>query len=358
MRQKALIIIQNLSKSGSPLTFLHVIDVLKESFDIEVAVARVNDPDIDLEYLDEYKANTKSIITFNIKSYTLFNRAFPLLAYRPLLKVANNSKYAFVMTNIFEVGALLIKNHIRPKVFFYSLDKLELNSKYSFVNKRKRRMFNYLAKADCFIALTSTCFYDWFDYSNNNNELLLDYPDIDLKLTSKRFHRGTINLGTIGYFCEKKNQLYSLQLLKNMIDMKLNVHLYLMGFYFDNDKVYYEKMINFINQNNLTSCVHFCDKNYDKIAYFDGIDVLLCPSLFEGLGLVILEAQFRKTPCVVSDVLPRESQLGLVTYCPLQNNSIWIKSIQDAISNEQSVVIKDLKTEFCDKLKFIIEKYS
>ena len=358
MKQKALLIIQNLSKSGSPLTFLHIIYALSDKYDIDVAVARVNNPSIDLEYYDEYKKNVDNIFIFNIKSYTLFNRAFPFIAYGPLAKLANNSKYSFVITNIFEVGALLNKKHIVPKVFFYSLDKLNLDSKYRLVNRRKRKMFDYLGKSDCFIALTSNCFYDWFDFKKINHDILLDYPDIEQKTSEKNFHTDRIVLGTIGYYCEKKNQLFSLKILKELIGSGVDASLELMGYCFENDRSYYEQMIDYIEENNLQEKVVFRDKNYDKKAYFDGIDVLLCPSLFEGLGLVILEAQYRKTPCLASDVLPRESQLGLVSFCSLDDTSAWINNIKSVVKSPRRVEFNsNLKSVFDFKILEIVSKY-
>ena len=356
MKQRVLIIIQNLSKSGSPLTFLHVIKALKTKYDIDVAVARVNDPKIDLEFLDEYKKNVSEIFLLNIKSYTLINRLFPYHAYKPLLKYANDSKYSFVICNIFEVGALLVKNQIAPKTIFYSLDRLSLDSKYKIVNRRKKKMFDYLGKSDCFIALTSNCYYDWFDLSQNNHFVLLDYPDIELKLDPKRFHDNKIVLGIIGYYCDKKNQLFALSLLKKMNDSGINTYLNIMGYYFDNDRSYFNKMIDFINQNNLQNRVIFTDKNYDKKLFFENIDVLLCPSHYEGLGLVILESQYRKTPCVASDVLPKESQIGLASFCSLDKQKTWIEAINNCVQNRKAALIdENLAEEFDFKLLRIIE---
>lgn len=358
MRPRILLIIQNLSKSGSPLTFLHVIYALKDKYDIDVAVARVNDPKIDLEYKQLYEDNIDNLYLFKINSHTLFNRAFPYLAYKPLFKLANNKKYSFIITNIFEVGALLIKNHVLPKVFFYSLDRLSLDSKYKIVNKRKRRMLDYLGNADCFIALTSNCFYDWFDFSKNNYCILLDYPDIEQKKDKKIFHDKELVLGIIGYYCEKKNQLFALSLLKTIDDMGINASLQIMGYYFENDKTYYKKMVNFIRNNNLQNKVHFLNKNIDKKEYFDSIDVLLCPSKYEGLGLVLLESQYRKTPCIASDVLPKESQLGLISFCSLDNPQSWINAIKDNVANLTTMRIKDnLKSEFDSTLLNIINLF-
>ena len=210
-----------------------------------------------------------------------------------------------------------------------------------------RQIYYFSFISDCFIALTSSCFYDWFDFSQCNHYTLLDYPEIELKTNRKEFHKDKIVLGIIGYFCEKKNQMFALSLLKRMNDAGINAYLQIMGYYFENNRNYYDSMIDFINKNNLQDRVLFCDKNDDKTIFFDNIDVLLCPSLYEGLGLVILESQYRKTPCVASDVLPKESQLGLVSFCPLDNQHAWIDAINRSVFDFKHIEVNNnLKREF------------
>ena len=50
------------------------------------------------------------------------------------------------------------------------------------------------------------------------------------------------------------------------------------------------------------------------------MDVFLFPSLYEGLGLVLVEAQAAGLPCVIADVVPEEADLvhGLVRRLPLE----------------------------------------
>ena len=45
--------------------------------------------------------------------------------------------------------------------------------------------------------------------------------------------------------------------------------------------------------------------------YMRMFDVFVFPSLYEGLGMVLIEAQASGTPCVISDTIPDEADMGL-----------------------------------------------
>ena len=67
----------------------------------------------------------------------------------------------------------------------------------------------------------------------------------------------------------------------------------------------------------LTSGSEICTvlgQRNDAIELFSYIDVLLVPSIVEGMSLSILEAQLSGTACVVSDTIPSSNDLGLGSY--------------------------------------------
>lgn len=356
--KKCLLVIQNLSKSGSPLTFLHIINALKENYEIDVAVTSVINKQNDLYYHSKYCEVAHKLYLYYINTHILVNRVFPYHQYRKVYKDVLERNYDFILTNIQEFSCYLQLKKCPIRNYFYSLDRLRSESKYRFVTKRKEKMFLKIQKNDCFIALSSLCFSDNFDFKNTKFEYLLDYPDIDYKSGPKIFNTDKIKIGLIGYFCEKKNQLFALKVLKELMEKNRETYLYLMGYYFENDIEYYNKMTTFIAENKLEKNVIFIDKDYDKNKFFEDIDYLLCPSLYEGLGLVILESQYRKTPCFVSECIPKEAQLGLVKYLKL-DSSLWANKIIGFDKKNISTVngnSKELKRAFDRKILEIVSK--
>ena len=64
--------------------------------------------------------------------------------------------------------------------------------------------------------------------------------------------------------------------------------------------------------------------------YYQAMDVFILPSLFEGLGIVLIEAQCCGLPCVASaDVIPQDAKVtDLVEFVKLSDNSLeWAKKI-------------------------------
>ena len=67
----------------------------------------------------------------------------------------------------------------------------------------------------------------------------------------------------------------------------------------------------------------------DVEAYMQAMDVMVLPSLFEGLGIVTIEAQCGGLPCVVSDRVPEEVELTpLVSRCALaEPPQVWAEAM-------------------------------
>jgi len=87
------------------------------------------------------------------------------------------------------------------------------------------------------------------------------------------------------------------------------------------------------------------------------IDVFLFPSLFEGLGLALIEAQAAGLPCIISDVVPHEADVvkPLIQRLSLASPaSVWADSVL-ATRNVQSVVQRQEALAIVEGSPFSIE---
>lgn len=70
-------------------------------------------------------------------------------------------------------------------------------------------------------------------------------------------------------------------------------------------------------------------------------DYFIFPSNYEGLGIVLIEAQAMQVKCFASSAVPPEANLGLCTYYPLDIGSkAWAYNILEYISKNHGKTYK------------------
>lgn len=68
-------------------------------------------------------------------------------------------------------------------------------------------------------------------------------------------------------------------------------------------------------------------------------DCFLMPSLFEGLPFSLVEAQAAGLRCIVSDVVTKEADIGLIEYCPLETGAKgWAEFINEKLDEPMKTV--------------------
>ncbi|MPN63622.1 putative glycosyltransferase EpsF [bioreactor metagenome] len=55
-------------------------------------------------------------------------------------------------------------------------------------------------------------------------------------------------------------------------------------------------------------------------------DLFTLPSRFEGLGIVLIEAQASGLGCVASCAVPRDTQIVSCEYLPLSDSALWAEA--------------------------------
>ena len=71
-------------------------------------------------------------------------------------------------------------------------------------------------------------------------------------------------------------------------------------------------------------------------------DCFLMPSLFEGLPFSLVEAQAAGLRCLVSDVVTREADVGLIDYFPLEKSAAqWAERIDKMLDEPKKAADKD-----------------
>ncbi|MGM8212339.1 glycosyltransferase family 1 protein [Virgibacillus sp. W0430] len=143
----------------------------------------------------------------------------------------------------------------------------------------------------------------------------------------------SIVIGHIGRFIAAKNQLFLLEILKRLIEKEPSIKLLLVG-----DGELKKQIERVVHREKLTEHVRFLGIRSDIATVLQRLDVFVFPSIYEGLGLVLLEAQACGVPCVTSHAIQPEADigLGLVTKLSLdQNPGVWADTILQMIGNKE-----------------------
>ena len=115
-----------------------------------------------------------------------------------------------------------------------------------------------------------------------------------------------ILLGHIGRFDLQKNHRKVLEIFSQLVKLQSSAHLLLIG-----EGPLEGEMRSLVKSLGLQDQVSMLGVRSDIPELMGALDLFLFPSLFEGLGIVLIEAQAAGVACLVSDVVPSEADLGL-----------------------------------------------
>lgn len=112
-------------------------------------------------------------------------------------------------------------------------------------------------------------------------------------------------IGHVGRFVDQKNHGFLIEIFDRLAARRPDVHLLLVG-----DGPLRGEVARQVDQRGLADRVTFAGLRDDVPSLMvDAMDVFLFPSLHEGLGIVLVEAQAAGLPCVLSDVVPYEADV-------------------------------------------------
>ncbi len=144
-------------------------------------------------------------------------------------------------------------------------------------------------------------------------------------------------LGHVGLFVPQKNHLFLLKILESKAKENENVILLLVG-----DGTDYELIQNSV-PDNLKSRVIFYGETDDITGLLSAMDVFIFPSKWEGLPIAVLEAQISGLPCLLSDVISKEVNLGgdIQWLSINEAPSVWADCIHTVSVKTRKDFIKD-----------------
>ena len=231
------------------------------------------------------------------------------------------------------------KNDIRVRV-----SHAHLNGDYNKGNIIRKIYVNY---SKYLINQNSThriaCSNESGEYLYNGNEFNLVKNAIDInqfKFNIKEDHiYNELNLSKdiklithIGRFVEAKNHDFIIEVFDKVVKKDNAYRLLLVG-----QGELIESIKNKVQEYRLQEYIYFLGLRSDINKILASTDVFLMPSILEGLPVVLVEAQAGGIPCIISDNIPDECDMGLdlIEYLSLNSkHEEWANSIIQASKNK------------------------
>lgn len=184
----------------------------------------------------------------------------------------------------------LLKNMLRPFSKLFATDYFccsELAGRWLFGNKTYAQGKVYL--------LNNAIDVDKFKY----NEKIRKQKRKELKIKDNE-----LVIGHIGRFVQQKNHEFLIEIFNEIHKQNKNTILLLAG-----DGPLKEEIENKVKELGLEKNVQFLGQRKDANELYQAMDLLLFPSLYEGLGMVLIEAQCAGLPCVASIEVPQIAKI-------------------------------------------------
>ncbi len=158
-------------------------------------------------------------------------------------------------------------------------------------------------------------------------------PDRYALREKMRFYQDAILIGHVGRFDIPKNHRFLVEIFERLVVRFPTARLVLVG-----DGPLRPEIEKLVRVKGIQDRVFFLGVRADVPEIIGCLDVFLFPSLWEGIPLVLLEAQAAGVHCVVSDVISDEADLGIGLLHPVSLKAgpdIWVAHVLKALQGNR-----------------------
>lgn len=224
----------------------------------------------------------------------------------------------------------LVKNMLRPFSKVFATDYMccsEHAGRWLFGDKKYDEGNVYL--------LNNAIDVDYFKYNEEvrkNKREELNIPD-DIKV-----------IGHVGRFVSQKNHEFLIDIFNEVHKKDKKTILVLIG-----QGPLMGDIKKKVNELGISDCVKFLGQRKDINELYQALDLFLFPSIYEGLGMVLVEAQGSGLPCIASTEVPTYAKVSdLVDFLDLDlGEKVWSKKVLEILNNSKARSVS--KENFEDK---------
>ena len=255
-------------------------------------------------------------------------------------KVPVRIAHSHSTTNKKEWKKNLVKQVLRPFSKLYATNYMacsELAGRWLFGNKAFNKGRVYI--------LNNAIELDKFMY----DKAIRDNKRKELGINSN-----TLVIGHVGRFVEQKNHRFLIDIFNEIKKKNNDSVLLLIG-----QGPLMDEMKNKVKILGLDSAVKFLGQRSDVNELYNVMDLFLFPSLYEGLGMVLIEAQTNGLFCLASTEVPKIAKvIDNVKFISLKENaSTWCSNIETIGRSIDLKTIKDSGYDIVTEAEKLEQKY-
>ncbi len=145
-------------------------------------------------------------------------------------------------------------------------------------------------------------------------------------------------VGTVGRLSEQKNPLFILKIVEELVNMDESYQ-----FVWTGDGPLKNELVNKAKEKGVLEHIKFLGNRSDVKDLLQAYDVFILPSLYEGFGIVNIEAQASGLPCLVSDAVPELAKVNNNFYFLSinENAKSWAQQIENILNYR--ILLKDME---------------
>lgn len=157
--------------------------------------------------------------------------------------------------------------------------------------------------------------------------------DVRIRLREELGLENNYVIGHVGRFNLQKNHEYLLRVFKGVLAKRPEARLFLLG-----DGERFKEIQELSHKLQIEQAVVFAGVHKDVEKYYQAMDVFVLPSIFEGLPVTGIEAQYSGLPCVLSNKITKEVAItNQVNFLGISDSDInaWVDALVSAQPNSQ-----------------------
>lgn len=151
-----------------------------------------------------------------------------------------------------------------------------------------------------------------------------------------------ILIGNVGRFDTQKNQRFLVDVFDRLCKVDSNYRLMLVG---AGDMQ--TEIESYVRSLKISECVIFTGSQENVNEYYNAMDLFALPSIFEGLGIVLIEAQLNGLTVIASDVVPKEVKISENISFKSLSIDVWEDAIKKSRVNRCEENLNLKKYDIC-----------